>query len=297
MKTNIIVDCPACESLDTKIVFTPNKNDWESFRLLSNTKYNGIMNSWSDFLDLNVKQCNRCQHLWHHIQPDFSSLMKMYDSHSIMKKKRSGSTVPNKNIFKSMEKLYKLSVKINKSQPTFLDYGSGSGRFSKAALKAGFDVWSFEPSLKRRNEQENGYITVNILDELNGLKFDVINLEQVLEHVKDPYEIIKSLLPYLKTKSIVRVTTPNLGKYNAKKLWNTFPYDGKKQHDLSPYEHLHGFNSQSLRILLKRLNLSQVKNIHVLVTHPYQLMRFITGIISIKLGATSFIVTLDKEKL
>mgnify|MGYP003968412893 FL=1 len=289
-----VSDCPACESKQTKFVFIPSQSSWSRFQLLSEKKYKSCMNPWVNSLDLKIKQCDNCLHLWHHTQPDFSSLLEMYDS-SVALYKKSVSHDPTQKIIKSLKALYKLATKLSKSQPTFLDFGSGRGKWSKAAVIAGFKVWAYEPSLKRASDgYKDGFTIVSDISELNNLQFDVVNLEQVLEHTQNPFEIIKSLMPHLENKSIIRITTPNLGKYNSKKLWSDFPFSGNKMHVLSPYEHLQGFNSVSLRKLLSRVNLYQVNNLNVLRTHPVQQLRFFGGFLTKRIDTTSVIVSLNK---
>ena len=48
-----------------------------------------------------------------------------------------------------VKEMQKLKLLVGKDKPTLLDYGSGFGRWARAAVEAGFEVIAFEPSNKR----------------------------------------------------------------------------------------------------------------------------------------------------
>ena len=297
MKIVTIDVCPACESNLTNVVFKPTSQSWERFQLLSTRKYKGCMDSWGDFLNLQVNQCSLCNHLWHQTQPEFSDLMKMYDS-SIPLHDIPVSHYPSQAILASMRSLFKLSSRVSNGTPTFLDYGSGRGKWSKAAVIAGFRVWAYEPSVTRSSERiTENFVIVNNLEELLGLSFDVVNLEQVLEHTQNPYETLKGLSPYLKVNSLVRIVVPNVSQSMRKTLWNDFPFPGNSMHVLSPYEHLQGFNGISLKMLLGRVDFKHVNTIGAWIAYPRVMVRFVIGILFPKFSGTSVLVTPDFDIL
>lgn len=138
-------------------------------------------------------------------------------------------------------------------KPTLLDYGSGMGSWPRAAADMGFRITAFEPSLNRSRGDQSNFEIANDLHHLEGKKFDVINLEQVLEHLANPSEIMLSIRQYCKPETVLRVTVPNMTRaLSDSKLWHEWPFDGQCPHIMSPFEHLHGFTIQSLGMLLRR---------------------------------------------
>jgi len=138
-----------------------------------------------------------------------------------------------------------------------LDFGSGLGRWSRAAVLEGFSVTAYEPSLERGSEKDTPFELVHSIAELKNRKFDAIQLEQVLEHVPDPLITLKMLLKFCKPHTVVRITVPNLLRdQDRENIWVTWPFDGKSPHFLAPFEHLHGFTPRSLDIIINRAGFS-----------------------------------------
>jgi len=107
--------------------------------------------------------------------------------------------------------------------------------------------------VSRGNENDPPFKLVHSEDELNGSRFDVINLEQVLEHVPDPNKILLNIRSYCSDATIVRITVPNiLWCEEGKDIWRLWPFDGQRTHVMAPFEHLHGFTPSSLVNLIKR---------------------------------------------
>jgi 2-polyprenyl-3-methyl-5-hydroxy-6-metoxy-1,4-benzoquinol methylase len=207
------------------------------------------MDEWERRLSLEVYQCAQCRHMWHHMQPDQQSIFDMY-RHGASVRVRTRSNEPTRHIQEQVNALYRLVRRPAEGRSTFLDYGSGAGKWSIAAQRAGFEVYAYEPTAERQIASGK-VISVQSLDILQGRRFDVINLEQVLEHIPEPHKALVAVRACCDAGTVVRVTVPNLDR-NRKMLWSTFPYDGKEVHILSPYEHLHGFNMKSLDAVMKR---------------------------------------------
>lgn len=297
MKFVTIKNCPACGCEATSTVFSPTSESWRRFVDLSNRKYQGCMNSWTDYLDLQVKKCSECHHLWHHTQPTFESLMEMYAcSVPLNEGGVSVSHEPSRSVSSTMKSLFAFVKNNQKGAPTFLDYGSGRGKWAKAAARVGFRVWAYEPSTARSSAGvKTDFTLVNNLQDLEGLSFDVINLEQVLEHTQEPYEILKGLAPLLTCDSVVRVTTPNLRRAQHNRLWHDFPFSNRSMHLLAPYEHLQGFNGRSLKILLNRANFAHVSSVKAWSTHAALMFRYYLSKVFPGLAATCALVSLTTD--
>ncbi|NQU87731.1 MAG: class I SAM-dependent methyltransferase [Mariniphaga sp.] len=177
-----------------------------------------------------------------------------------------------------MYRLYRFTAA--KGLPTqLLDYGSGNCLWTTAASVVGFQVTAYEPNIKRiKNIANKNFTIVQQLSELNGNRFDVINLEQVLEHTKDPYELLRGLIPYLKSRSLLRIAVPNIHHHvRNKDIWSMFPFDGAKMHIMSPYEHLHGFTNVSLQLLVKRAGFALDLSLATCRAYPLNTFRTIMG--------------------
>ena len=245
--------CPCCGEQETDWPLQRNEGGVESFRLLSRVKYGGCMDGWEQSLSLVMAQCRCCGHIWHHTRPDQNSLFEMYAQGKRLKG-GAASTTPSARMLASLRGLFRYSASINKNK-TLLDFGSGAGRWSVAAHQAGFCVTAYEPASSRQGRVGDIEV-VDTLAVIKGRCFDVINLEQVLEHVPDPASELRVLKRFCHSGTVLRISVPDVERLGDR-LRQGFPFDGKAMHILSPYEHLHGFRRSSLMELLRTVGLEK----------------------------------------
>lgn len=141
-------------------------------------------------------------------------------------------------------------------EPSLLDLGCGEGYFSKAFKFFGWDVQCCDYSeygIKTHNEELLGFFSVGDIDSVldkfssGGKLFGLVNLQNVLEHVIDPVELLIKIKPLLGERAALRIRVPNdysdfqlelIGRGNTTNTW------------FSPPEHLSYFNSDGLSNLL-----------------------------------------------
>lgn len=158
-----------------------------------------------------------------------------------------------------MEKTYftDILVELNKfvgsqGEKSILDVGCGTGEFLQFVQKAGWKTFGTEPSEEAKEKAESKGIKIySSLEELNRkqeMRFDVITLINVLEHVIDPKKTINNLKNCLKQGGVLYVQVPNdfnklqnlaSKKIKEQKWWITAP------------AHISYFDFQSLEKLLK----------------------------------------------
>jgi SAM-dependent methyltransferase len=126
-----------------------------------------------------------------------------------------------------------------------LDYGCGKGAFLRRFL-ARHPTWTghgFDMSEKYRRFVEKvirpDHFTVASLQSLvdSGLRFDLIVMFQVTEHLEQPREILASLRTLLGPGGTLHVTVPNLLAYSV---------------DMFVADHLSHFTAATLDLLLSR---------------------------------------------
>lgn len=137
-----------------------------------------------------------------------------------------------------------------------LDMGCFTGEFLKLLQEKGADVYGIElqeEAVKIATKKLPGRVfKVDVSHEaLPDMKYDVITLLGVIEHVTDPIKLLKKSTDLLKKEGILMIQTPNSNSYFAKimgKLWP--PY--------SPVEHIHLFSKESLRFTLVKLGFTNI---------------------------------------
>jgi hypothetical protein len=210
------------------------------------------MDGWLNTIPVIVLRCQGCGHCWYKHQPEPAQLDEMYASARPLKSALSVSLEPTAGMVSEMKRLLRVTGAIG-AGATLLDYGSGYGRWARAAVQAGFKVTAFEPSAARSAQHVGSFELVHSLDVIRGRQFAALHLEQVLEHIPAPMSALAGARAFCDASTVVRVTVPNLLRNpDGARRWATWPFDGQSPHILAPFEHLHGFTPRSLRALIAR---------------------------------------------
>ena len=142
-----------------------------------------------------------------------------------------------------------------------LDIGSGPGFFLKIGKERGWDVTGIEPG-KIAYEFAKHELGLNIVNEffceqnyLNFGLFDVVHLNNVLEHLVDPINILKMAIEITEQKGLICVTSPNdfnpLQKMAVENLSKDYWW-------VVPDHHVNYFDSKSLNKLFSNLRLNVI---------------------------------------
>lgn len=143
-----------------------------------------------------------------------------------------------------------------------LDMGCGNGDFLLLAQEAGFEVCGVEISDSAREDarRKSGapvFSTAGLIEE-GQESFDVITMWEFIEHLPDPDQTLKKVLPLLRPGGLVALTTPNtlnLTTLRSPHRWTEF----------KPPEHLQFFDFVTLTRFLSEkhgLHIVELKGIH-----------------------------------
>jgi SAM-dependent methyltransferase len=147
------------------------------------------------------------------------------------------------------------SVELNRLKPgkgNLLDFGSGAGHFSVVQRKAGWVVDAVDPYC--------GFLDARfcrVSDDGIDLfypdgHFDAITLWYVIEHLRNPSQIIKELARVLKPDGILILAQQDFSSIQARVFGDKWLY-------LDPPRHLWQFTCGSLRTLAQKHDLRVVK--------------------------------------
>jgi 2-polyprenyl-3-methyl-5-hydroxy-6-metoxy-1,4-benzoquinol methylase len=108
-----------------------------------------------------------------------------------------------------MDIIYKkvISMKNNITKQKVLDIPAGNGKLSEALEKEGFNVISADI-----NDEKEKYVYANMEKELPFAdnEFDIVICAEGIEHVIDPYLLIREFTRITKNNGYIIVTTPNI---------------------------------------------------------------------------------------
>lgn len=128
-----------------------------------------------------------------------------------------------------------------------LDFGSGSGEFLAAARTRGCEVVGVEPG---RDYAAYARAThgVEVLDDAAGDRFpdghfDVVTTHHVMEHLRDPADVMERLAGWLKPDGVLYAAVPNMAA------------TGKPPHERFHFAHVHGFVRETFDLTARRAGL------------------------------------------
>jgi 2-polyprenyl-3-methyl-5-hydroxy-6-metoxy-1,4-benzoquinol methylase len=138
-----------------------------------------------------------------------------------------------------------------------LDVGTGDGLFLKVAKTANFDVCGTEISPTAVSTAKDLYGLDIHLTEIENAEFeenyyDIITIWHVIEHVKNPLEVLKKVYCISKPGAVVFVATPNLDKHVSRLIYRL--KSGKPYPFYSPKgeQHLFHFTEYTLGKIIKK---------------------------------------------
>ena len=133
-----------------------------------------------------------------------------------------------------------------------LDIGSGPGIFLQFGKNRGWDVLGIEPSAQAAEHSRSlgieiveGFLTPEIAEEIG--KYDVVHLNEVLEHVPDPKAILQIVGDLLSPSGIICIMVPNDYNPFQDALRSVCGYNPWW---VVPPHHINYFNFDSLSALL-----------------------------------------------
>jgi len=127
---------------------------------------------------------------------------------------------------------------------------------------------------------ENIGIKIISWEQIIDYKFDIINIEQVLEHVSNPALIIEHLSNALSINGILKVGVPDgthIKLTLRKKIESNWFFEKKimkkSLNPIEPLQHLNAFNFKSLNYLMTKKGFNHLKK-PLGSFHPYSLNTF-----------------------
>ena len=246
--------CPACNSQDSYVIKNLAEKSLIKFNEYSERYYDGYLETMLENIKVSLLRCNNCRHFFYSELPNENKIKKMYETHANRYKKSSSTHSISHQKYKN--KILQSLKRIKPNAKTFLDFGAGNCFWSEVAAEY-FDVTAYDEHISRMNQSVN-YSVVNNFENLKEKKFDIIFCNQVLEHLTDPNDVMDKIFSISHINTLVYISVPNTQKVNYEKFVNDWPYNGKVNHLMAPFQHLQGYSQKSLRILSENNNFTKL---------------------------------------
>jgi SAM-dependent methyltransferase len=261
MKEGIISrnNCPICTSESSRNVFNRSFNE-KVIKDYIDVAYHGKadLEFLKDVL-FEIVKCNKCGLFYQKYVFDDKHLKDLYNKWIDPSLAEEWNNKKNKEIINHhYSNILNSAVNLLKKEASdiqILDYGAGFGDFLMLANKLGFDSYAFEFSNERINVLQNNGI--NVINNESEILFDFIVINQVLEHLTNPSEVLREVSLKLKTNGFIYISVPNCNNFinNLKgtdKITDPYLLHNKLiNSSIAPFQHINFFTNSSLKKLLK----------------------------------------------
>ena len=137
-----------------------------------------------------------------------------------------------------------------------LDFGCGDGHTIAQARMFGFDAQGIDVSLSRTEQASvmncKVFADLDAFDRHGGGKVHAVILEQVLEHLMEPLDILTALRDRMVPGGIIYIAVPNCAG-------TTIPQDFAEFHNVQPLEHVNAFTPATLSTLMQNAGFSKLR--------------------------------------
>lgn len=157
---------------------------------------------------------------------------------------------------------------------TFLDFGMGWGKWLRMAKAFSCDAYGVELSKRRIEYAKSNGVEVLSWDELPKHQFDLINTEQVFEHIPQPLDTLMYLKRSLKHDGIIKISVPN-GSVMGRRLkvmdWTASKGSRNSLNPVAPLEHINCFDRGAI---IRMADIVGLETVYLPILSQYQ---FTTG--------------------
>ena len=139
-----------------------------------------------------------------------------------------------------------------------LDWGCGTGHFLNFMRQRGWGVCGIEPSARATSYAVNNF-GIRIFNILRRNEFDAVTLLNVLEHVREPEELINTICSTMKKNGVLIVRVPN--DFSELQSAAKRSRGKNKQWWVRAPDHINYFDFDSIHRLLSNSGFSVVEEI------------------------------------
>lgn len=233
---------------------------------------------WKNY---SINTCHACKLIFSTPLPTDKELDEFYQDFMFKKPGNHEIQELTKKRKKELKKLFNFGNKTeNLSNKKFLDYGGGTGIVYNAIVEMGFDAYylDIDKEAIAFTVENFGLTYEKTIQDINtcNIKFDYIFSDNVIEHLKKPYDFIKVLLNKLEEGGTIVIKTPHAS--NTESLFNPmitvkgYFFTALKYNSLKiavqaffvrfwhcdPPRHLYSFSKNSLNHLMNKIKTENV---------------------------------------
>ncbi len=193
-----------------------------------------------------IKRCSHCNYIFVDPRPKQKEIDNYYKNFDYK-----DADLSENRIRSDARISLKFISKYIKSTDTLLDLGCGRGYFMDEAKNQGWNTEGIDYSNKivayAREKLKLNVIKSDIYKFTSKNKYQLITMNQVIEHVLDIDKLLEKIVSLLEPGGFIYIATPNIQSASARVFGNEFEY-------LIPPEHINYFSIETLKKLLAKYN-------------------------------------------
>jgi 2-polyprenyl-3-methyl-5-hydroxy-6-metoxy-1,4-benzoquinol methylase len=258
--------CPVCGSRNTlRLYAAPYRDEPVRSLVASNYAEQGIVD-WPllEAAEFVVVQCRRCDLVYQSNVPDDALLeviyTRMISSAALDMSERALLTLDNfQRIAGEFSALFERVGK-PPAEIRMLDFGMGHGRWARVARGMGATVYATEIGEEKKRLGRSLGIEMIEDAEIDGMDFDLIHTEQVMEHLVHPGRDFARLARALRPRGVLKIAIPYRGRLDtllpkrgmprvalyAAGGARAMPGDMEAFAAVQPLEHLNAFSRETI---------------------------------------------------
>ena len=260
-RRNVFVErrtCPACGAGGSSTIYdAPYQDPPLSTYLIDfyGDEQGRAMVSELEGIRFVLRECPACGLVYQRHAPDEETVRLLYDrwidAGAALERDRAQGVA---RFAENAQELLQIVSALGRSPAELrvLDFGMGWGRWLQTASALGCQVAGSEVSEARLAHAERLGLQVVSWDEIPDGAFDLINSEQVFEHLVDPIGVGRHLASGLAPGGVLKICVPN-GADILRRLrvmdWTAPKFTRNSLNDVAPLEHLNCFAPRSLAAL------------------------------------------------
>lgn len=260
--------CPACRSKDIRELYTSNftvppiSDYLEDFY----SAQGGVEFEYLEGVNYTLDECGDCGLIYQRWVPDDFLMMKLYgewiDADRVFNLK-----VKNREVgfYEHLAREVGMTIHYFQSKPSqleYFDFGMGWGDWCRMARAYGCSVFGTELSQVRVNYARASGIPVIDWEQVPQHRFDLINTEQVFEHLTDPLGTFQYLCRSLKPSGIIKISVPDgwdIKRRLARMDWRAPKGSQNSLNPVAPLEHINCFTHNSLVQMVRIVGFSPIE--------------------------------------
>lgn len=260
--------CPACASTDFNLIYQspydqdPIKQYLDDFYSVQGAVEHHYLSGAMYVLC----ECTRCGLLFQRDIPNDHLMERLYD-HWIDPKKVFALNSQEQDLAyyaRNAQEVMRM-VAFSGKEPSslkVLDFGMGWAEWAMMAKAFGVDSYGMELSKERIEHAKVNGIKVIEWDEVPGQAFDIINTEQVFEHIPEPLQTLKQLGKGLKPGGLIKISVPTANGIERRLKtmdWKAPKGSPNSLNAVAPLEHINYYRRRTFAEMGKKAGFEEVQ--------------------------------------